>query len=227
MASVAVTRGVLGATSVVAAASVIAQYPLSLAEGERGFVYETLEYFSYFTIVSNIVVAVSTGLFAANLGRREHWAGALRIAGLVMITITGVVYHALLAADNDATGLGAVTDAGLHTVVPLMTVIGWLFVGPHRRFGAHILARAMIIPIGWLVYALVRDAITGVPLYPFMDVAELGWGQVATTLVAIALFATALGFLVLAGDRWLPHSPIDLATSEEEEAPPTGASQAP
>ena len=223
MAGRTTTRWVLGTTSALAALSVLAQYPQSLAEGERGFVFETIEYFSYFTILSNIVVAVGTGLFAANPDRRELWVGALRIAGIVMIAITGIVYHLLLAADNDPVGIAFVTDMGLHTVVPLVTVLGWIVVGPHRRFGPHILARAMVIPIAWLAYALVREAIVGEGLYPFMDVGEQGGGQVAMTLAAIALFATALGFVVLAGDRWLPHSP----TSEEAEEQPTGASPAP
>ena len=223
MAGRTTTRWVLGATSALAALSVLGQYPQSLAGGERGFVFETIEYFSYFTILSNIVVAVGTGLFAANPDRREHWAGALRIAGIVMISVTGIVYHLLLAADNDPVGIAFVTDAGLHTVVPLVTVLGWIVVGPHRRFGPHILARAMVIPIAWLAYALVREAIVGEALYPFMDVGELGGGQVALTLLAIALFATALGFVVLAGDRWLPHSPM----YEEAAEQPTGASPAP
>ncbi len=223
MAGRTTTRWVLGTTSALAALSVLAQYPQSLAEGERGFVFETIEYFSYFTILSNIVVAVGTGLFAADPDRRERWAGALRIAGIVMISITGVVYHLLLAADNDPTGIGAVTDAGLHTVVPLVTVLGWIAVGPHRRFGPHILARAMLIPIAWLAYALVREAIVGEALYPFMDVGEEGGGQVALTLAAITLFATALGFVVLAGDRWLPHSPMPVEAEER----PTEASPAP
>jgi hypothetical protein len=81
----------------------------------------------------------------------------------------------------------------------------------------------MVIPIAWLAYALVREAIVGEALYPFMDVGELGGGQVALTLLAIALFATALGFVVLAGDRWLPHSPM----TEEAAEQPTGASPAP
>ena len=223
MAGRTTTRWVLGATSALAALSVLGQYPQSLAGGERGLVFETIEYFSYFTILSNIVVAVGTGLFAANPDRREHWAGALRIAGIVMISVTGIVYHLLLAADNDPVGIAFVTDAGLHTVVPLVTVLGWIVVGPHRRFGPHILARAMVIPIAWLAYALVREAIVGEALYPFMDVGELGGGQVALTLLAIALFATALGLVVLAGDRWLPHSPM----YEEAAEQPTGASPAP
>ena len=133
------------------------------------------------------------GVRAVDPGRRERWAGALRMAGVIMITVTGIVYHALLAGDNDPTGIGLVTDLGLHTVVPVVTVVGWVLVGPHRQFGAHTLALAMMVPLAWLVYALVREAVVGEALYPFMDVGELGGAQVALTLGAITLFALLLG----------------------------------
>jgi hypothetical protein len=223
VAGLRTTRWVLGVTSALAVLSVLGQYPQSLAEGERGFVFETIEYFSYFTIVSNIVVAVSTGLFAADPARRERWAGALRMAGVVMITVTGIVYHVLLAADNDPTGIGLVTDLGLHTVVPVVTVVGWVVVGPHRQFGAHTLALAMMLPLAWLTYALVREAVVGEALYPFMSVAENGGAQVALTLGAITLFALVLGAVVLAGDRWLPAP----ATSSAAAARPAAVSPAP
>ncbi len=223
MAGPRVTRWVLGVTSALAVLSVLGQYPQSLAEGERGLVFETVEYFSYFTIVSNVVVALSTALFAVDPDRRERWAGALRMAGVVMITVTGIVYHVLLAADNDPTGVALVTDLGLHTVVPVVTVVGWVLVGPHRQFGAHTLALAMVVPLAWLGYALVREAVVGEALYPFMDVGELGGAQVALTLGAITLFALLLGFVVLAGDRWLPSRVTSGGAAER----PAAASPAP
>lgn len=204
MASLAVTRGVLATTAGLALVSVVGQYPLSLADGTRGFVFESVEYLSYFTIVSNLVLALGAGLLAMDPRRRRTWLAALRLAGLVMITVTGILYHLLLAADNDPSGVGFYTDLGLHTVVPLLAVLGWLVVGPHRLFDWSILLRAVLLPVLWLVYALVREAVVGEALYPFMSVAENGAGQVAVTLVAITGFALALGAVVIAGDRWLP-----------------------
>jgi hypothetical protein len=74
-----------------------------------------------------------------------------------------------------------------------------------------------------LTYALVREAVVGEALYPFMSVVENGGAQVALTLGAITLFALVLGALVLAGDRWLP-SP---ATSSAAAARPAAVSPAP
>ena len=227
MASLRVTRGVLAATAGLALVSVAGQYPLSLSEGTRGFAFETIEYFSYFTIVSNLVLAVGAALVAKDPRRDETWVAALRLAGLVMITVTGIVYHLLLAGDDQRTGLGFYTDLGLHTVVPILAVVGWLVVGPHRLFSWSILLRAVLLPVAWLAYALVRGAVVGEALYPFMDVAELGAAQVSVTLVAITLFALALGAVFIAGDRWLPAPTWARSTSVAAEGRRAGASPAP
>ncbi|MGA7690477.1 MAG: Pr6Pr family membrane protein [Jiangellales bacterium] len=220
------TRGVLAATAGLALLSVAGQYPVSLAEGTRGFVFETIEYFSYFTIVSNLLLAAGAALMAVDPRRSESWLAALRLAGLVMITVTGIVYHLLLRSDEFA-GLGYYTDLGLHTVVPIMAVLGWLAVGPHRLLDWSILVRAMLLPVGWLAYALVRAEVVGEALYPFMDVAELGIGEVALTVAAITAFALALGAAYIVGDRWLPAPAWASSTSEAEAARPAGASRAP
>jgi hypothetical protein len=217
MASLGVTRGVLATTAGLALASVALQYPVSIAEGERGFVFETVEYFSYFTIVSNLVLALGAGLLALDPTRRGPWLAALRLGGLIMITVTGAVFHLFLAGE-ELTGLGYYTDLGLHTVVPVVAVLGWLVVGPHRLFRWSILLRAVLLPVLWLVYAMVRGAVVGEALYPFMDVAVLGATQVAVTLAAITLFALLLGAVYIAGDRWLPASEFATDASEPDEA---------
>jgi hypothetical protein len=203
MADLRTTRAVLAGTAGLALLSVGAQYPLSLSDGERGFVFETVEYFGYFTIVSNLVVALGAGLLAVDPSRREPWVAAVRLAGVIMIVITGLGYHLLLAADNETTGLGVWTDLGLHTVVPIVTVVGWLAVGPRGLVTWQEVHRSLRIPAVWLVYALVRGQVTGEPVYPFMDVQTLGVGTVAVTLLVISAFALVLGLLLLGIDRAL------------------------
>lgn len=219
MASLGVTRGVLATTAGLALLSVAAQYPVSVSEGERSFAFETVEYFSYFTIVSNLVLALGAGLLAVDPTRRGPWLAALRLGGLIMITVTGAVFHVVLAGE-ELTGLAYYTDLGLHTVVPVVAFLGWLVVGPHRLFRWSILLRAVLLPVLWLLYALVREAVVGEALYPFMDVAELGVAQVAVTIVVITLFALVLGAVYIAGDRWLPASAFTTDASDLDDAVP-------
>lgn len=211
MASVPVTKGVMAATSGLALVAVTAQYPFSLADGERGVVFETIEYLSYFTILSNLLVAVGTLLLALDPSRREPWVAAVRLSGLMMITVTGIVYHLVLAADNPTTGIRTLTDHLLHTAVPVVTLVGWLLVGPRGLFTWRTLGYSLIIPLAWLGYALVRDAVVGNPTYPFMDIPGLGFAAVAINLLVIVLVALGLGAAKVGADRWLHRRTLPVA----------------
>jgi hypothetical protein len=59
-------------------------------------------------------------------------------------------------------------------------------------------------PAIYLVYSLVRGAITGVYLYPFIDVEKFGFARV--TLNAFVLLCVFLGvsLLLVAIERWMP-----------------------
>src|SRR4051794_13547623 len=62
----------------------------------------------YFTIQSNIIIAVTTLLLAVRVRR---WSPVFRyfwLAGIVSILITAIVYHAVLAQNAHFTGVGEV-----------------------------------------------------------------------------------------------------------------------
>ena len=203
MASVGATRGVLGATSATAFLALGGQYYLSVTGGEYGFLEETFRYFGFFTILSNIMVAVTTLLLAIDPTRRGPWLSAARLASLYMISITGVVYHLVLAGDNNPQGLGWWTNLGTHTVVPIVAVLGWVLVGPRGMFHWDTLLRSLVFPVAWLAYALTRDAVLSEPTYPFMDVPGLGVPQVALNLGVIILVGLLLGAAKVGLDRAL------------------------
>ena len=61
----------------------------------------------------------------------------------------------------------------------------------------------MVWPLGYLVYALVRGATTGFWPYPFLDVAQRGWGGVAVNCAGMVLGFAAVGALLIAAKRRL------------------------
>src|SRR5262245_33773272 len=62
----------------------------------------------YFTIQSNVIVAVTTLLLAVRLDRTSAVFRYFRLAGVIGITITGIVYRAVLADNAHFVGLGVV-----------------------------------------------------------------------------------------------------------------------
>ena len=154
---------------------------------------------AYFTIQSNILVAVATTLLARDPLRDGAAFRALRLASTVGITVTGLVHFLLLRPLLDLHGADWLADKMLHMVVPVVAVAGWFALGPRPRVDGRAVAVAFAWPIGWLAVTLtVAGATRWVP-YPFLDFREEGWGSVAVVCLGI----TALFAALIAGFGWV------------------------
>lgn len=162
---------------------------------------------SYFTIQSNILVAVVTGMLAARPDRDGVGFRVLRLDALVGITVTGLVHWFLLRPLLDLEGLHALCDTLLHVVVPLLAVIGWLAFGPRPRIAGRTVLLGLIWPVAWLAYTLVMGELTDFYPYPFIDAAELGYAQVLLNAAGITVLFLALFGLAALVDRRLPAAP--------------------
>jgi hypothetical protein len=84
--------------------------------------------FSYFTIQSNVLVAVATFLIIT--GRmRTQWFRVIRLASLIGITVTGVVAAVALPPSPDYSTANLICDRLLHIVVPVLAFVGWIASG--------------------------------------------------------------------------------------------------
>ncbi|MEU6121973.1 Pr6Pr family membrane protein [Streptomyces sp. NPDC047123] len=176
---------------------------------------------SYFTVQSNVLVAVVLGLSA---GRAWQGRPALRpwVTGgtLVYISITGLVYHLVLANEASAfsmtggtlSGWHAVSNQLLHTVTPIGVALDWLLL---TRPGGLRLRHAglwLLYPLAYLAFALARGALlspgsTARYPYPFLDVDLHGYAGVLGNAVVFGLSFYALALLVVGLDRIRPRPP--------------------
>jgi hypothetical protein len=208
-------RALFALTSAVVSAGLVLQLALAVtADPEEGLFVSTpdrvVNFFSFFTVLSNVGVAVTTGLLAADPGRRSTVFRVARLTALIAIVVTGVVFHTTLAQLQELTGWGAFADAILHTASPVLCAGGWLLFGPRGHVTRRVVLLSVVGPVVWIVYTLVRGELVddryGSPYYPypFMDVADHGYGVVLAnvTIVAVLFLALAAGALWL--DRRLP-----------------------
>lgn len=159
--------------------------------------------FCYFTVQSNILVGITTGLLAWQLHRPSTAFRVLRLAGLIGITVTGIVFHIALSGLQDLKGSAAFADFVLHTLVPVLAVIGWLLFGPRRMISWPVAALADLFPAGWLIFALIRGALIGFYAYPFIDVDTLGYPRVLLNSALVAALFFVLAALAIGLDRLL------------------------
>lgn len=169
-----------------------------LGNNDQGALGRIFDYFTYFTILSNILVAVILTMLFLNPARDGKIFRVLRLDTVLMITVTGVVYNLVLAADAKNVGWQIVANSLEHQITPVVTVVVWLLVGPRGWINLRTMVWAFALPIGWLVFALIRGAIIGAYPYPFLDVVQYGYGTVLTNVAFIVLFAAVI-LLILWG----------------------------
>lgn len=160
-----------------------------------------VRFFSYLTIWFNIMIAGTCALLAVNpLHDGRIWRG-LRLDGLVIAVVGGLVHWFLLRPLLALRGLDQFADKLLHVVVPLMAAVGWILFGPRGRVDRLDLLTFLVVPVVWLTYTLIRGAMIGWYPYPFIDVSVHGYAAVTATCFTIAALMVALAM----GAMWLDH----------------------
>lgn len=194
-------RAWFGVTAALAAVAVAVQLVLAVLGDDGGLVARVVRLFSFFTIESNVLVAVVAGMLA--LGRARD-SGGWRVAHLdsvLCITVTCLVHVIVLRPIVDFEGIDAVTDMVFHYVVPVLMVAGWLLFGPHGRWSACSLLLALIFPVCFLAWTLVRGAVVDEYPYPFIDATALGYAQALLNALGVTTLFGVLGGLLLLIDR--------------------------
>lgn len=198
-----------GATAALILAALVVQTVVIVTNPPNGVALpeRLLRLVSFFTIQSNVLVAV-TGLM---LARDPHRDGAgwrvARLAGLVGATVTGIVYLTLLRGTQELRGWDVGTDIVFHYFCPAATVVGWALFGPRPRVSRRVVGLALLWPVGWLSYTLVHGAIRDWYPYPFIDVVQLGYARVAANAVGMTALMVAVASLYRWLDRRLPPAP--------------------
>ncbi|MFF0657883.1 Pr6Pr family membrane protein [Micromonospora tulbaghiae] len=179
----------------------------------------------YFTIQSNVAVGVLAGYAGwCALRDRPEPPSVLKGAVTLYITITGTVYHLVLA--NPASPFAMAQpdrqpgewwgNQFLHTVVPLLAIADWALFDRRGRLRPRYAAWWLAFPVGYLGFALVRGLIVDSYPYPFIDAGELGYDGVAVSAVGFATVFWLLGLLFVGVDRLLARA----GRTEAAEPPP-------
>lgn len=165
---------------------------------ERGF-FAPENFFSYFTILSNIFAAsifIVSALMVMG-GLKMKVLVMLRGAATLYMIVTGLVFAVLLAGIEGATLTAVPWDnIVLHYIIPLAVVGDWLIDPPKKRIDFRKALVWLIFPIIYVVYSLVRGAMVGWYPYPFLNPATNGYIGIALTSVAIAVLGLILVFIL-------------------------------
>lgn len=153
-------------------------------------VFNAANFFSYFTIESNLISATLLLVGAARWNRPLS-LDLLRGGAVVYMSTTGIVFTLLLSGTDVDTTIPWV-DAVVHELMPLVVVADWLLDPPGRRLTMGQGVVWLSFPLAWLVYTLLRGSITGLYPYPFLNPANGGYTSVWVHGVAILVLMAVL-----------------------------------
>nr|WP_297782620.1 Pr6Pr family membrane protein [uncultured Allomuricauda sp.] len=182
--------------------AVLAQLYLLLQNREASVVESLVRFVSYFTILTNTLVALffTSRVFGADEKRLKLFhKKATPMALTVFIVVVGLVYQLVLRDIWNPTGLQMVVDELLHTIIPAFMYVYWLMFCAKAMVTWKQLAQWLLYPLGYLVFVMVRGHLSGFYPYPFFNVTKLGWGStllnVGSVFLLMLLIMVALFFL--------------------------------
>ncbi len=162
-------------------------------------VFDPVNFFSFFTVQSNligIVVLLGSALRGwSRAGPSRTW-DLIRGAAVLYLTITLIVFALLLSGADVGIPLPWV-DLVLHKIFPIVLILDWLIDPPQRLYLREAL-RWLVYPVIWTAYSLARGAGTGWYPYPFLDPANGGYETVAAYVGGIIVGGIVL-IVILVG----------------------------
>ncbi len=171
---------------------------------ERGH-FNPINFFSYFTIETNILVFVTLLLSAVAVAMgKNSKLDVLRSAVTVYILIVGIGFSVLLAGIEGITLTAVPWDnTVLHYIIPIAMLLDFLIDRPKTKILFKQGLVWLLFPIIYVAYSLIRGALIGWYPYPFLNPETKGYGAVALTVVGLLLLTLALVWVItkLSGKR--------------------------
>lgn len=172
-------------------------------DGEA-FAIRTVNFLSYFTILSNLFAAVmftAPAAFPTSPIGLHFAKPAIRTAVTLYMCVTAAIYVAILQGLWDPQGLQWVADTTLHYVTPALVLMDWLLFTPKRTLRWVYVWPWLVFPLAYGAYSVWRGPHADFYPYPFLDVSKLGLERVAMNMAGMTGVFLVLGLVFIAIDR--------------------------
>jgi hypothetical protein len=172
--------------------------------------FSVVNFFSYFTNLSNIfasVVMVVGALFLIQGRRPTLTDDIIRGTSVVCMALVGIVFSILLRNEDLGNLLPWVNNV-VHYIMPIVVVLDWLFQPPQSELAVKQITYWLIFPLIYLIYSIVRGAVVGFYAYPFFNPDKVGGygGAFIYSVAILAVFLVVSWFLLKLGNKLRPNS---------------------
>ncbi len=178
--------------------AILLQLYLIILNRTVGIAETMLHFFGYFTILSNILVAL-----AFTLSKKAQTFTAVT----VYIVVVGVVYNLLLRKLWAPEGLQLLADNLLHTVSPILTALFWFIFVPKETLKWTDVFPWLLYPFAYCIFCLLNGKFFGFYAYPFVNAEQLGYPKVFLNCMVLALAFLILSLILVAIARIIHRTP--------------------
>ena len=200
----------------VAGFALVLQYVLLVnAAIAIGPLLATVRFFSYFTILGNLLVLLITATFAfmPESGPGRWFARPLvRGAVALYIGVTFGIYATILHALWEPRGAQWWADSSLHYAMPVPYLSWWLVAVPHGALRRSDVLRWLRFPLAYVCWVFLRGAWVHEYPYPFLDLGVVALPEVLRDCAGVFAVFLALGAVLVAVDRWSGRAKMVAAT---------------
>lgn len=190
----------LSAAALLGWIALILQFYLILRNREASVPETIIRYFSFFTVLTNILAALCFSVLL--LSPRSAFGiffsrSATLTAIAVYMVIVGMIYNLILRSLWGPQGLQRIADELLHVVNPLCFLVFWIIYVSKSGLKWKYPFLWMIYPVMYVAYILFRGSFSGFYPYPFSDVSKLGYSVVLLNCLktVLAFFIISLAFV--------------------------------
>lgn len=160
-------------------------------------------FFSYFTVLSNILITalfLYFGFFKTRkVTKTLEW---LRGAAVLYMSITGIIYWTILV-NNHSLSLDPWINLTLHGVMPIAALVSWFLFPPSNKLEYKNVLQWLILPLLFVFYTLVHGFFINWYPYPFLNpIASGSYIQVFIDITVILSGAGMAGLVLV----WLGNS---------------------
>ncbi|ANU15297.1 integral membrane protein [Planococcus halocryophilus Or1] len=168
-------------------------------------------FFSYFTIQSNILI-VAMLLTGAMFSTKQFYSRQFQLvrgAVTTYIMTTGIVYFLFLRGmEAELQTTIPWVNFVLHILLPLYALFDWLAAPSLNQISFRRVWLWILYPLTYLIYTLVRGPLVDWYPYPFLDPRLGGYGQVLISSLVITVLILLCSLIVVGSRKLRSSSPV-------------------
>lgn len=177
--------------------ALIIQYVIMMHNRSTSITAVTIQFLSYFTILSNILVALCFTAWWLRSSSRSVAHPSFLTAVAVYILVVALIYNLVLRKISPPAGMNILPNELLHVVVPVLYIVFWVIAVPKGAVHFQQCWSWLLFPGCYLLYTILHGKASGFYPYPFTNITELGMSKVLGNCLWVALLFWLLSLLLI------------------------------